>query len=246
MGTAPITPRPYDIGSDAADSGQAESPRSGFFNSISFQREPSRPKLEEDEFFRSAPPVIEPEIEDEPLPVKADGKDWRAEVRRIAPFTRSWPLERIDPVKSLPWVVAGFLAIIVLFMVVGGNKNKDAVAPDTIRASAVLTQNAQLLVTTPSNATMNAALQGSATPAVSPTATASAVQNKQATIGGLGGDKLRLRAQPNISSDILAQLQDGDKVKILEGPVDSDKLEWYKVEVNGKVGWVVKKYVVVQ
>ena len=93
---------------------------------------------------------------------------------------------------------------------------------------------------------MPAALQGSATPNLPPTPTVPALKGKQATISGLGGDKLRLRAEPNISSEILAQLQDGDKVKILDGPVDSDKLEWYKIEINGKIGWVVKKYVVIQ
>jgi uncharacterized protein YgiM (DUF1202 family) len=73
------------------------------------------------------------------------------------------------------------------------------------------------------------------------------LKGKTGTINGLGGDVLRLRAQPSISSDILDKLKDGDKVKILDGPIDADKLEWYKIEAaNGKVGWVVKKYVAVQ
>lgn len=249
MGTAPVTPRIYRTGSSAADSGQDVAPQSGFFKSL--YTKPPKPEPEperEEEFFR---PKIEPvnevveaeSVKDlaEPEPPATDGKDWRVEVRRILPFTQKWPLERINPMQALPWVLVGFLALVMLFIVVGGNKDKDKTTADQTQTVAIATQNARLALAagTPSIT--------ATTPAATPTATASALKGKSATISGLGGDVLRLRAQPNISSDILDKLKDGDKVKILDGPVNADQLEWYKIEAaNGKVGWVVKKYVVIQ
>ncbi len=250
MGTAPIMPRIYRTGSDAADSGQGVPPKgaeSGFFGSPTSERT-ARVEPDDDTFFRGVPGpeplIIEGELN------RPEGPDWRADVRRRLPFTRNWPLERLNfnPMQVLPWAVAGLLAIIVLFVLFSGKKDA-TVTPDQAKTSAVATQNAQLVGASGTvNPTLGSALRGSVTPGagttVTPTAAASALKDKTATIGGLGGDVLRLRAQPNISSDILDKLKDGDKVKILEGPVDSDKLEWYKVEANGKVGWVVKKYVV--
>ncbi len=171
-------------------------------------------------------------------------KDWRANLRQRVPASQKWPLERIYPMELLPWLLAGLLAIIVLFVVVGG-KDKNKVTADAAAINSAATQTAQI-TTSSFNRLTPAFTSGIGTPSAAIT-TASPLKGKSGTITGLGnGEILRLRSQPSISSDILDKLKDGDKVKIVEGPLDADKLEWYRVEANGKTGWVVKKYVIIQ
>ena len=248
VGTVPVTPRVYRSGSEAADSGQEARANETFLAAPQYENQPS-PEVADAEFFQVEPAVAKVEqvaTETTNIP-NPPGFDWRAALRQRASFTRTWPLEKINPAQVLPWALAGFLALIVLFTVFGGNKDKEKASIDSIRASAVATQNAQLVGSSATITTTNGATvrTGSTTPgpATTLTSTASALKGKAATISGLGGDVLRLRAQPNVTSEVLDRLKDGDKVQIVEGPVDADKLEWYKVEVNGKTGWLVKKYV---
>ena len=55
----------------------------------------------------------------------------------------------------------------------------------------------------------------------------------------IGADELNLRAEPSRDADILGEYRKGDRLEILE-EVD----EWYKVDINGTVGYMVQEYIV--
>ncbi|MEI6045182.1 MAG: SH3 domain-containing protein [Chloroflexota bacterium] len=252
MGTAPVTPRAYQTGLDAADSGQEAPPQGGLFKSTIFEK-PPKPAPEFVEIPHTTPPQTEKvtaKIKTETTP---EGWDWRVDMRRRFPFTQTWPLERVNPIQVLPWVLVGFLTLIVLIVILGGGKEKDTTTTDlTKNNAAVATQNAQLgmgspIITTTTTLALTPVGRSTTVTNTTPlTGTPVSLKGKSATINGLGGDVLRLRAQPNISSDILDKLKDGDKVKIVDGPTVADSLEWYQVESStGKIGWVVKKYVII-
>ena len=55
----------------------------------------------------------------------------------------------------------------------------------------------------------------------------------------IGADELNLRAEPSRDADILGEYHKGDRLEILD-EVD----EWYKVDINGVVGYMVQEYIV--
>lgn len=55
----------------------------------------------------------------------------------------------------------------------------------------------------------------------------------------IGADELNLRADPSRDADILGEYHKGDRLEIL-GEID----EWYKVDINGTVGYMVQEYIV--
>jgi tetratricopeptide (TPR) repeat protein/uncharacterized protein YgiM (DUF1202 family) len=56
------------------------------------------------------------------------------------------------------------------------------------------------------------------------------------------GDRLNLRAQPGLSSDILAKLDKGTLVTLLEGPRKEDGLQWWRIRTpEGLEGWSVER-----
>ncbi|MBQ3408074.1 MAG: C40 family peptidase [Clostridia bacterium] len=62
-----------------------------------------------------------------------------------------------------------------------------------------------------------------------------------ATTGTVVGDNLRVRKEENVASEVIDLLDENDKVEIL-----GENGDWYKVKVNGKVGYVNKQYIKVQ
>ena len=55
----------------------------------------------------------------------------------------------------------------------------------------------------------------------------------------IGADELNLRAEPSRDADILGEYHKGDRLEILD-EVD----EWYKVDINGTVGYMVQEYII--
>ncbi len=58
------------------------------------------------------------------------------------------------------------------------------------------------------------------------------------------GANLNLRKVPSLAGDVLMQLQSGEIVTVLEGPVKADGFTWWfmRVKSNGTEGWAVEDY----
>jgi len=91
------------------------------------------------------------------------------------------------------------------------------------------------------------------TPAVvltaTPVATATPTPEPQIAIGGhavvygTGEDKLRCRAAPGVEETLVTILDEGARLKVLDGPQSADDHEWWKVEAeDGQVGWVASDW----
>ena len=59
-------------------------------------------------------------------------------------------------------------------------------------------------------------------------------------IAGTGAAGLNVRSAPQLGSDLLGALHDGDLVRVVEGPVAADGINWYRVEATARAdsGWV--------
>ncbi len=85
------------------------------------------------------------------------------------------------------------------------------------------------------------------TPTLAPTATPTPVPQiapgATVVVEGTGGDKLRLRTAPGISYDVAASLEDGARLKVLEGPQTADGYTWWKLQTSsGTVGWAAANW----
>ncbi len=58
------------------------------------------------------------------------------------------------------------------------------------------------------------------------------------------GSALRLRSDPGLQSTTLKTVDDGTRLKILEGPRDADGLTWWRLEdaADGAQGWAAAKF----
>ena len=56
------------------------------------------------------------------------------------------------------------------------------------------------------------------------------------------GDFLNLRKIPSMNGEVLDQLNEGEEILVLEGPVEEDEYLWWKVRVIGSslLGWVAE------
>ncbi|MBN2500466.1 MAG: PD40 domain-containing protein [Anaerolineales bacterium] len=59
------------------------------------------------------------------------------------------------------------------------------------------------------------------------------------TLTSLGAN-LKLRSEPTLSGTVLDLLEEGERILVIEGPVEADEYLWYlvRVEENGDEGWV--------
>ena len=65
--------------------------------------------------------------------------------------------------------------------------------------------------------------------------------NGVAIISTTEGDRLNMRSLPGLNGEIVARVDQGSRVVILDGPVAQDGFTWWKVRLNtGLVGWVVE------
>jgi hypothetical protein len=65
--------------------------------------------------------------------------------------------------------------------------------------------------------------------------------NGVAVISTSEGDRLNMRSQPELGASIVARLENGTQVVLLDGPVAGDSFTWWQVRINsGLTGWVVE------
>lgn len=68
------------------------------------------------------------------------------------------------------------------------------------------------------------------------------VVGSAAFINTTEGDRLNLRSGAGISFDVVAQIEDGTQVVLLEGPIPADGFTWWRVRLSdGQSGWVVQR-----
>ncbi|NWJ44737.1 MAG: SH3 domain-containing protein [Chloroflexi bacterium] len=179
------------------------------------------------------------------LPVYRDESGWRSDLRKRLPFTENWSLEKFELSHLALWGAAIFLVLVVIIIFLGSLFNKPAETnPNASITSAVATQNAQsaILAGGSSSVSQNqVTVTASQVKSLTPQAPTLAPRTGKAA--GLGGETLNVRTDPNTTSKVLTQLREGDRVIILEGPLDSGGQTWLKVSANGQVGWVSKKYI---
>ena len=65
-----------------------------------------------------------------------------------------------------------------------------------------------------------------------------------AQVSGTGTQGLRVRAAPELNSELRAVLIEGGQVEMLEGPIAADGYQWYRVQYDsmGRLGWVAAQF----
>ena len=65
-----------------------------------------------------------------------------------------------------------------------------------------------------------------------------------AQVSGTGTQGLRVRAAPELNSEVQAVLIEGGQVEVLEGPMSADGYQWYRVQYDsmGRLGWVTAQF----
>ena len=99
--------------------------------------------------------------------------------------------------------------------------------------------------TLPSGSTATPGLALTATPmaTATPTPEPQIAIGGQAVVYGTGEDKLRCRAVPGVEETLVTILDEGARLKVLDGPLSADDHEWWKVETqDGQVGWVASDW----
>src|SRR5215217_6607731 len=76
------------------------------------------------------------------------------------------------------------------------------------------------------------------TPTLTPTQPPAVLQvGAQAQVVNIEGSVLRGRQQPSIKATATVAFKSGQRVKILEGPIDADGFTWWKIEGESGTGW---------
>ncbi len=77
---------------------------------------------------------------------------------------------------------------------------------------------------------------------VEPTQAAAALElGGEAQIHTTGGDALRIHDQPDFNAPIVARLDDGTQVTLIDGPVTVGTDRWWKIQMSdGSAGWAVE------
>jgi hypothetical protein len=187
-----------------------------------------------------------------------NGSDWKDNLRRNFPFTENWDLDRL-PQIVIPWAVVTVVALI-FFMLMGSNRTHtgepiSAIGDNTTDPSitspvSTSTANANGVIITTTPGVVITSGTGSKTATTTATGTPSAKTTAVATnplAGKIGtvnsSDGINMRKDPSTTSPILTKLKVGTKVTILDGPRNSDNLDWYQVKSGDLTGWVAKTYI---
>jgi hypothetical protein len=107
---------------------------------------------------------------------------------------------------------------------------------------------ARVITITPSPVIPTPTLAPAALPIASPPAIASPTPAGLYIGGGAvvagTGSSLRLRSDPGLQSTTLKTVDDGTRLKILEGPREADGLTWWRLEdaADGAQGWAAEKF----
>jgi hypothetical protein len=77
-----------------------------------------------------------------------------------------------------------------------------------------------------------------ATPTPEPTAGPAVLRvGGSATVTNLQGAALRGRKQPGIKAAVAASFKEGERVRLVEGPIDADGFTWWRLEGKSGAGW---------
>jgi len=57
-----------------------------------------------------------------------------------------------------------------------------------------------------------------------------------------GGDKLNVRTDAGTGNELAFQLDEGDRVTLLEAPVTVDGFRWWKIRADGQEGWTIDRF----
>lgn len=105
-------------------------------------------------------------------------------------------------------------------------RSQAATAPTSIPASALAVAT-RLPTRTPIFPTPT--LEPTATPVVLQIGASAQVVNTEGTLRG--------RKQPNLKAAVIAAFKAGERVRILEGPIEADGFTWWRIEGAGGSGW---------
>ena len=84
-------------------------------------------------------------------------------------------------------------------------------------------------------------IEASAVSTLAPTGRGILTVNSVAIISTTEGDRLNMRSDPSVSASIVARLENGTQVVLLDGPIAGDGFTWWQVRINtGLTGWVVE------
>ncbi len=66
---------------------------------------------------------------------------------------------------------------------------------------------------------------------------------RSARVADMAGDTLRVRSQPGLKAAVIAALSSGMRVRLDQGPVCADSLNWWRVSAQGvPTGWVAESF----
>jgi uncharacterized protein YgiM (DUF1202 family) len=91
---------------------------------------------------------------------------------------------------------------------------------------------------------------GAATQAAANTDSTVAVGGQIATELSIGQtvvvatDRLNLRVEPGLDSEVVVVLGEGQQATVVDGPVDADGYTWYQLDADGTVGWSASSFLV--
>lgn len=108
-------------------------------------------------------------------------------------------------------------------------------APPLFAAQTVIVQEDT------SNVGQGGGIEASSVTPFAPNPRGSLLVNGVAITNTTGGDRLNMRDDPSLSSNIIARIEDGSRVVLLDGPIAADGFVWWQVRLStGLVGWMVQ------
>lgn len=106
----------------------------------------------------------------------------------------------------------------------------------TANSSAARQPNTPLAQPAPTPAPTRTPIFATATPQPTPTQPALQV-GASAQVSNTQGATLRSRKQPSLDAPTTANFKEGERVKLLEGPVEADGFVWWRIEGASGSGW---------
>jgi type V secretory pathway adhesin AidA len=161
--------------------------------------------------------------------LERDEEDAKPALRRRLKFSSTWQMVLL--------VVLILIALIGLCQVSGLAQKLGLVAVSMPTATPTALPTFTPIPTVTPTATL--------TPTATPTPQPQIAPGGQVVVQGTAGQKLRVRTAPGLTHEVVAALDDGTKLKVLEGPQMADGYTWWRVQTaEGVVGWVAADWLV--
>lgn len=104
-------------------------------------------------------------------------------------------------------------------------------APKTVAALVIPTSTPRPLFPTPT-----------AIPATpEPTTSTELRVDSNAIVTNMAGRALRGRVEPNLKARVQTTFREGERVHVIEGPVEADGLRWWRIENDSGNGWSAER-----